>query len=49
MHNAAVLELTAQVAFQTLQLQPGLPAMPTPLLDKHFLRKHGASHYYGQS
>ena len=48
-HNAAVLELTAQMAFQTLQLQPGLPAMPTPLLDKHFLRKHGPSAYYGQS
>jgi L-ribulose-5-phosphate 4-epimerase len=48
-HNAAVLELTAQMAFQTLQLQPGLPAMPTPLLDKHFLRKHGPGAYYGQS
>lgn len=48
-HNAAVLELTAQMAFQTLQLQPGLPAMPTPLLEKHFLRKHGPSAYYGQS
>ena len=48
-HNAAVLELTAQMAFHTLQLQPGLPAMPTPLLEKHFLRKHGPSAYYGQS
>jgi L-ribulose-5-phosphate 4-epimerase len=47
-HNAAVLELTAQMAFLTLQLQPGLPAMPTPLLDKHFLRKHGPGAYYGQ-
>ena len=47
-HNAAVLELTAQMAFQTLQLQPGLPAMPTPLLEKHFLRKHGPGAYYGQ-
>ncbi|HRD96909.1 MAG TPA: L-ribulose-5-phosphate 4-epimerase [Rubrivivax sp.] len=48
-HNAAVLELTAQMAFQTLQLQPGLPDMPTPLLEKHFLRKHGPAAYYGQS
>ncbi len=48
-HNAAVLELTAQMAFLTLQLQPGLPAMPTPLLDKHFLRKHGPGAYYGQT
>lgn len=47
-HNAAVLELIAQMAFLSLQLQPGLPAMPTPLLDKHFLRKHGPGAYYGQ-
>ncbi len=48
-HNAAVLELTAQMAFLTLQLQPGMPTMPTPLLDKHFLRKHGPGAYYGQT
>jgi len=47
-HNAAVLELTAQMAFLTLQLNAGLPAMPSHLLDKHFLRKHGPGAYYGQ-
>jgi L-ribulose-5-phosphate 4-epimerase len=47
-HNAAVLELTAQMAFLTLQLNAGLPAMPTHLLEKHFLRKHGPGAYYGQ-
>ncbi|MBL0297183.1 MAG: L-ribulose-5-phosphate 4-epimerase [Betaproteobacteria bacterium] len=48
-HNAAVLELTAQMAFLTLQLNPQIPAMPAHLLDKHFLRKHGPGAYYGQS
>lgn len=47
-HNAAVLELTAQMAFLTLQLNAGLPAMSNHLLDKHFLRKHGPGAYYGQ-
>jgi L-ribulose-5-phosphate 4-epimerase len=47
-HNAAVLELTARMAMLTLQLAPNLPAMPRYLLDKHFLRKHGAGAYYGQ-
>jgi L-ribulose-5-phosphate 4-epimerase len=47
-HNAAVLELTARMAFLTLQLVPGLPAMPDHLLHKHFFRKHGPGAYYGQ-
>lgn len=47
-HNAAVLELTAQMAFLSLQLNPSLAAMPGHLLDKHFLRKHGPGAYYGQ-
>jgi L-ribulose-5-phosphate 4-epimerase len=47
-HNAAVLELTAQMAFLTLQLNAGLPAMSSHLLDRHFLRKHGPGAYYGQ-
>jgi len=48
-HNAAVLELTARMAFLTLQLNPGLPAMPNHLLERHFLRKHGPGAYYGQT
>jgi L-ribulose-5-phosphate 4-epimerase len=47
-HNAAVLELTAQMALLALQLNPALPAMPKHLLEKHFLRKHGPGAYYGQ-
>jgi L-ribulose-5-phosphate 4-epimerase len=48
-HNAAVLELTAQMAFLTLQLNAQTPAMPAHLLEKHFLRKHGPGAYYGQA
>jgi L-ribulose-5-phosphate 4-epimerase len=48
-HNAAVLELTAEMALHTLQLNPKLPAMPQYLLDKHFFRKHGPGAYYGQN
>jgi L-ribulose-5-phosphate 4-epimerase len=29
-------------------LEPNLPSMQQELLDKHYLRKHGASAYYGQ-
>ena len=47
-HNAAVLELTARMALQTLQLDSALPPMPQHLLDKHFFRKHGPGAYYGQ-
>lgn len=48
-HNAAVLELTAQMAFLTLQLDAQMPAMPTHLLQRHFFRKHGPGAYYGQT
>lgn len=46
-HNAVVLEEVAKMAYHTLQLNP-LAAMDKELLDKHFLRKHGANAYYGQ-
>jgi L-ribulose-5-phosphate 4-epimerase len=32
-----------------LQLNPHAPPIPQVLLDKHFLRKHGAAAYYGQT
>ena len=46
--NAAVLEFVARLASETLQLAPRLKPMPRPLLEKHFLRKHGPGAYYGQ-
>jgi L-ribulose-5-phosphate 4-epimerase len=47
-HNAVVLEEVAFMNFHTMQLEPGIPPMQQELLDKHYLRKHGANAYYGQ-
>ena len=47
-HNAGVLEFIAQLASETLKINPKLKPMQAVLLDKHFLRKHGANAYYGQ-
>jgi len=46
--NAVVLEEVAFMNFHALMLEPKLPPMQQELLDKHFLRKHGANAYYGQ-
>ena len=47
-HNAVVLEEVAFMAWHSLMMEPSLPAMQQELLDKHYLRKHGAGAYYGQ-
>ncbi|WP_088105337.1 L-ribulose-5-phosphate 4-epimerase [Halalkalibacter urbisdiaboli] len=47
-HNAVVLEEVAKMATNTFTLNPNVEAMDQTLLDKHFLRKHGANAYYGQ-
>jgi L-ribulose-5-phosphate 4-epimerase len=47
-HNAVVLEELAFMAFHTEALNPQVQTMQQELLDKHYLRKHGASAYYGQ-
>jgi L-ribulose-5-phosphate 4-epimerase len=47
-HNAVVLEEIAFMAWHNQMSDPDLPPMPRELLDKHFLRKHGANAYYGQ-
>lgn len=49
-HNAAVLETCAMMAWHTLSFpNTQRPAhMQQELLDKHYLRKHGANAYYGQ-
>ncbi len=47
-HNAVVLEEVAFMGWHALQMQPDLPPMQQELLDKHYLRKHGANAYYGQ-
>ncbi len=47
-HNAVVLEEVAFMAYHSMQLNGELSSMPQVLLDKHYLRKHGANAYYGQ-
>jgi len=47
--NALALEIIAEMAIKTLQLNPQSLPIPAALLDKHFLRKHGAAAYYGQN
>jgi L-ribulose-5-phosphate 4-epimerase len=47
-HNAVVLEEIAFMNFHTTSLEPGIPSMQQELLDRHYLRKHGANAYYGQ-
>lgn len=47
-HNAVVLEEVAKMALNTYMLNPQLKPIDQFLLDKHYLRKHGANAYYGQ-
>ncbi|WP_054682702.1 L-ribulose-5-phosphate 4-epimerase [Rhodothermus marinus] len=46
--NALVLELVAEMALYTCQLNPEAPELERYVLDKHFRRKHGSQAYYGQ-
>ncbi len=47
-HNAVVMEEVAFMDYHALMLNPGFSGMQQTLLDKHYLRKHGANAYYGQ-
>ncbi|QXE02313.1 L-ribulose-5-phosphate 4-epimerase [Terribacillus sp. DMT04] len=47
-HNAVVLEEVARLAHLSYQLDHQVEDMDQELLDKHYLRKHGADAYYGQ-
>ena len=46
-HNAVVLEAVAKMAFMTVMLNPN-SGVSQALLDRHYLRKHGANATYGQ-
>jgi L-ribulose-5-phosphate 4-epimerase len=46
--NACAVELLAEMAFYARQLNPELPPLDPVLQDRHFLRKHGRTAYYGQ-
>lgn len=47
-YNSAVLENIAQMALQTLQINPHAPRLKDALINKHYARKHGPGAYYGQ-
>lgn len=47
-YHAVVLEEVAKMAILTRIIDPSAAPAPQPLLDKHYLRKHGANAYYGQ-
>lgn len=48
-HNTVVLEEIAFMNFHTLMVEPNILSIQQELLDKHYLRKHGANAYYGQT
>lgn len=47
-HHAAILEYVARMATMTLEIDPATKPIDEALLDRHFLRKHGPTAYYGQ-
>lgn len=47
--NALILEEVARMAWYSLMLRPDIGPISDTLLDRHFLRKHGAAATYGQS
>jgi L-ribulose-5-phosphate 4-epimerase len=47
-HTAVVLETIAHMAYLSMTLNQNLLPLDTVLVDKHFLRKHGAKATYGQ-
>lgn len=46
--NSIALEYVAEMAGNTISLDPGAKPLPAHILKKHFLRKHGENAYYGQ-
>jgi L-ribulose-5-phosphate 4-epimerase len=48
-HNSVVLEEVAKMALAAKQINPNCQPVSQELLDKHFLRKHGKTAYYGQN
>lgn len=47
-HNSVVLETVCEMNYHAEMLNRNLGNMQQELLDKHYLRKHGANAYYGQ-
>ena len=47
-YNSKVLEVVAQMAYLTLQINPNAARLKDSLIKKHYERKHGKDSYYGQ-
>ena len=47
-YNSKVLEVIAEMAYITLQINPNAPRLKDSLIKKHYERKHGKNSYYGQ-
>lgn len=47
-YNSKVLEVVAEMAFLTLQINPNATRLKDSLIKKHYDRKHGKDSYYGQ-
>lgn len=47
-YNSKVLEVCAEMAYLTLQINPAAPRLKDSLIKKHYDRKHGKDAYYGQ-
>ena len=48
-HHAVILESVARMAYVTFAINADARAIGNELHDKHYLRKHGAQAYYGQT
>jgi len=46
--TALALEVVAEMAMKAIQINPAIESIHNSLLEKHFLRKHGTTAYYGQ-
>lgn len=46
--NAGTLEIVAEMALKTLRINNQTEEIPSYLLNKHYMRKHGKNAYYGQ-
>lgn len=47
-YNSKVLEVIAEMAYLTLQINPSATRLKDSLIKKHYERKHGNDAYYGQ-
>ncbi len=46
--NAGTLEIVCEMALKTLHINESAESIPSYLLEKHYMRKHGKNAYYGQ-